>query len=548
MNTYEYSNSSYKRYDLWIDAFGMGYWDGNSNGNGCNGCMRIHEYIIYTNSLTHVERTKVAQHLMRKWLGKDVFWTVTETNAASVAAVTAADGKSIDVAEGNSYAVMSLGGSGEIVKTGGGTLYLGNVTNARVTVKGGELLVRSFAPTNTFVPDGAWVHVDASDPVSAEISESGGVKYLSKWHNLSAEGGWYAPNNYNSHSAAFYKENAMNGLPVFDTGDLYWSSNKTPTRRSMRYVKPDGTRYNKLNASPYNDAPVIKTMFFAADTAKGGNSLMGGDHNGYPGVGLPHAPSPDFSKPIIHAAGHNWGYQELSNEFNKATSIFRTNGVPVNANATPFSGGQDVFSVRLAGGKRGDVLAEYGYDNGVNGIAYGEVLLYRDQLLMEDFNAVEAYLRKKWRGETVPGYAEAGMDSLIIENGASVRMCGYALSAANPIGKFTLGALGGDGSLAGDVVLAPGGDIVAVVDEDGAIGGVVVDGALDLTGGGRVVFTGEVGRLVPGLYPVLTATELSFGGTWECSSPLATRTVTLRRAGNVVYLNVCACGTLMIFR
>ena len=32
------------------------------------------------------------------------------------------------------------------------------------------------------------------------------------------------------------------------------------------------------------------------------------------------------------------------------------------------------------------------------------------------------------------------------------------------------------------------------------------------------------------------------------SSPLATRTVTLRRAGNVVYLNVCACGTLMIFR
>ena len=175
VNTNEYSNGT--KHDLWIDAFGMGYLDGSSYGSGCNGCMRIHEYIIYTNSLTHVERTKVAQHLMRKWLGKDVIWSVSETNAASVASVAAADGRSIDVAEGNSYAVMSLGGAGEIVKTGGGTLYLGNVTNARVTVKGGELLVRSFAPTNTFVPDGAWVHVDASDPASAEISESGGVKY-----------------------------------------------------------------------------------------------------------------------------------------------------------------------------------------------------------------------------------------------------------------------------------------------------------------------------------------------------------------------------------
>ena len=138
----------------------------------------------------------------------------------------------------------------------------------------------------------------------------------------------------------------------------------------MRYVKPDGTKYNKLSVSPYNDAPMIKTMFFAADTAKGGNSLMGGDHNGYPSVGLPHTPSTDFSTPIISAAGHNWGYTELSNEFNKATSIFRTNGVPVNANATPFSGGQDVFSVRLAGGKRGDVLAEYGYDDGVTVIGF----------------------------------------------------------------------------------------------------------------------------------------------------------------------------------
>ena len=102
--------------------------------------------------------------------------------------------------------------------------------------------------------------------------------------------------------------------------------------------------------------------------------------------------------------------------------------------------------------------------------------------------------------------------------------------------------------MAGDVVLAEGGSLVAVVDEDGAVGTLTASGSLDLSRGGSVAFAGEVARLAPGLYPVLTATELSFGGTWECSSPLATRTVTLRRAGNVVYLNVCACGTLLIMR
>ena len=72
VNTNAYSNGT--KYDLWIDAFGMGYWDGSSYGNGCNGCMRIHEYIIYTNELTHAERVKVAQYLSQKWLGYDIYY------------------------------------------------------------------------------------------------------------------------------------------------------------------------------------------------------------------------------------------------------------------------------------------------------------------------------------------------------------------------------------------------------------------------------------------------------------------------------------------
>ncbi len=549
VNTNEYSCAANGRYDLWIDAFGMGYLDGSTYANGCNGCMRIHEYIIYTNSLTHAERTKVAQYLSRKWLGKDVAWTVTETNAASHVDAVAADGRAIDVAAGSSYAAMALAGDGELVKTGGGSLYVGNVTNARVTVKGGELVVRSLAATNTFVPDGAWVHVDASDPASAETYVQDGVAYVSKWRNLAGDGGYY--NKYavnNDHHDAFYRADAMNGLPLVDMGPLRWSGNTAPAMRDMKYTKADGARYSKLDKAPWVTSPALHTLFFVADTSQGGNSLIGGDNNGYPDVGFPHSPSPDFSTPIIHAAGHTWGYTAFSNEFNSGVSVFRTNGVPVNANATPFSGGQDVFAARTSRAARGDALGVYGYEGAVNGIAYGEVLLYEDKLDTDRFEAVEAYLRTKWRGEDVPGFAAARMDSLILENGASVRMCGYGYSKANPAGTLTVGALGGSGEVHGEVAVAPGGSLVAVVDGDGAVASLSVIGALDLSRGGTVVFAGETAKLATGLHPLVSATSVSWGGAWTCVSPVSTRTAALRLSGSTLYLNVNARGSVIIMR
>ena len=98
--------------------------------------------------------------------------------------------------------------------------------------------------------------------VSREIHDTSGTcPYMAPEQWLGAKQG-PATDQYSL--AAMFCELVTGDVPfasVFDTGDLYWSSNRTPTRRSMRYVKPDGTRYNKLTASPYNDAPVIKTMF-----------------------------------------------------------------------------------------------------------------------------------------------------------------------------------------------------------------------------------------------------------------------------------------------
>ena len=91
-------------------------------------------------------------------------------------------------------------------------------------------------------------------------------------------------------------------------------------------------------------------------------------------------------------------------------------------------------------------------------------------------------------------------------------------------------------------------EAVAVVDETGAVGTLTTTGSLDLSRGGSVVFTGEVARLEPGVYTLVSAERLSFGGTWTCPLPMPSRTATLRRSGDDLILNVCARGTLVIFR
>ena len=100
----------------------------------------------------------------------------------------------------------------------------------------------------------------------------------------------------------------------------------------------------------------------------------------------------------------------------------------------------------------------------------------------------------------------------------------------------------------GSVALPAGGGLVAVVGEDGAVAGLTVNGAADLTAGGEVTFAGAVAKLRVGRYPLLTAAPLRFGGTWTCASPDRSLSTSIRVAGDSVVLNVTATGTLLILR
>ncbi len=64
----------------------------------------------------------------------------------------------------------------------------------------------------------------------------------------------------------------------------------------------------------------------------------------------------------------------------------------------------------------------------------------------------------------------------------------------------------------------------------------------------EVTFAGEVAKLLPGRYALLTAAPLLSGGTWTCVSPSRSLSTSVRVAGDSVMLNVSATGTLLILR
>jgi hypothetical protein len=515
--------------------------------------MRIAEYIIYTNALTHAERLQTARYLSRKWTGKDIYWEVAEEIGNSFVSEIKPFGQTVNIDEGKSYAIMSVGGPGAIRKTGEGTLFLGNVTNASVAVAGGELIVRSLCPTNSIVPSGAWVHVDATEKDSIDFVESNGIKCVAKWKSLTDGLCGYTPYEhlpkYPAHAPAMYRENAINSLPAIDLGPINHPGDRSAPKRAMRFVKADGTRYEKINEMPYVKTPEFRSIFIVADSTQGGNSLLGSDMDGFPAVGFPHKFSPDFSTPIISCEDYNWGYTSFSNYYESGKATFRTNGIPVNGNVAPFSGGADVFVWHSAVyGPRSDSLGIHNYEGVMNGLMYGEVLLYENVLTDTQMLVVEAYLRKKWKGESTPGIEVARLESLFLENGASVRMCGYGYSETDPAGPLLTGSIGGCGTFAGDVVLDAEGELVVDIAPDGTPRIVTVNGKADFSQGGTVSFKGDVSNIAIGRLPVLAATALDFGGEWICESPVKSHTFSVCAIGNTVYLNANKSATILILR
>jgi hypothetical protein len=516
--------------DSKADAFGM--TDGNDMKNrfDLSGGGRVHEYIIYTNTLTYAERVAVADYLMMKWEGKHAVYEAAD--AAHRAGALSANGATlgVDVPEGGFATAQSF--DAPLVKTGAGKLTIMDTMSAtNIHVQAGEVELVSRDPLDKTKLPSAYLHLDATAENAFEWKTTDdGVKRVKKWNAASA----------GSKSAALVREDSTNaptvktvaalgGLPVVDFGVAAttnnWANNFNP---SLSFT---GTRD-------------IQTIFAVHGSAGGGNSFLGGTSGRNDGPALAYLGIwrdmqnhvGDITRPIID--------KPEGNNMDALRDLYRTevkeNGVVVNQATKGFTGGYCLYSVRSNSKMSGNRIAAVHYGQSYGGVEFGELMYLTHYLNQEEFDRTEAYFQKKWFGRVTPCWTPATAGEVIVDPGAALSLVGGA--------PLTARALGGGGTISGDVILD--GEIVAVVASDGSVEGLTVTGSADVSAGGVVRFAGFVDALVPGRYPLVAATTLVSGGGWACVSPNSAFSAAVRvsAAGGSLVLVVAQKGLEIYFK
>ncbi len=518
------------------DAFGGCYHNG-ADISKRNGGMRIAEYIIYTNSLSHTERVQVAQYLSRKWLGKNnIYYLPADPANTEDAAEIASLGGAINVPGGKTTAISTVT-SGSITKSGEGTLYVNGLDGASLNVEGGNVTLAAMT-RQRYVPTDAWIHVDAMDEDTVKTNGEN----LTRWNDVNG-----SLASYRDFSTGKVKvvQDGINGHPAIDLGPVKASADSASSvSASLVYYTPGG-QVSPNYGIGYLDqmaAPYIRTAFVVYNSSAGGGAILGGGNDGYPSKGLPHRHSKGDDSPIIDepsfVANTGHGLPALSNAVAKGTAIFRRNGVAVDPFKATFLRGDERITFTYSTGRKTTHLGWYGYSACYGGLKYGEVALFDRVLTTTEINGTEAYLAKKWFGIDTPGYGSAA-GAVTVADGASLTVLGSDFSATS---------LGGGGNVTGDVEITSNGTIVAVVADDGSVQTLTVTGTAKFNGG-TITLAGNVGAIKPGSYAILHADALqNGGGQWIAPPKTSHNFYTVTVTADTIYLNVLEKGLRMIIR
>ncbi|MBQ2630852.1 MAG: hypothetical protein IJG13_14355, partial [Kiritimatiellae bacterium] len=459
------------------DCFG---YDGSRYDR--NGRMRLYECIVYTNVLTRAERLAVTGYLMKKWMNAEVNFTCgSETNSFGVASLSpGAPGYA--VASGETGWIDSVSGSGTLTKRGGGTLTVAELSDADadLCVEDGTLAVASRRMTADSLPDGAYLHVDASADETLTKTEADGVVRVTAWASVN-EGGQTLNAIAASTNKAVYAATACNGKPAVDFG---------PRRNVYAEGVSDANPDLRFGSGKAKKA-TFHTALMLMDSSQGGGSIVPncgyGYNDGYGLIRYNYGQRTATEDALIWNSGRPGN--QTDNGVGTGVTRARVNGAFVAAKSAGLSGGWDVVSLanHYAFGASGLGSDHYGYYIGGSKIA--EYILYPQMLSRQTVEAVEAYLREKWLGVETPGYRATRAKSVAVASGATLDLRGGSVATA---------ALSGGGSVAGAVALDDGAVMTFHVEENGSIAALDVSGVLSAAGSGTARFTGSVKRLASG--------------------------------------------------
>lgn len=519
-----------------IDNFGFARYPSR------DGRVRMYECIIYTNALTAAEIEKVRGYLMKKWLNSEI----EHDRRLGVPGEPLADVADGDVRifapDGAALVVEAVSGVGELVKTGGGELYVNDLADASrsVCVASGRMVVRSMAQE---MPGNPYFHGDASSGNSVTVNAAGNC--ITEWRDARGSG---HPSATGYHDSEAYDPDARNG-----NGAIVMGYNGGALRFSNYYHNSAG-----LSLPECED---VRTVFSVMDTAGGGGFLLGNDDNrpaankAVPYVvngklrGLYRNPTA-YSNVIVNKSTY---WSDAAKPVDNTSPCFavalygpgatraHVNGVAANLTSTAFSGGWDLVSLASR-----DPIAVNGITIGYHGAYWygggqivGEHVLYRETLSEESIRRAEAYLRGKWYGVSTPGYRPAVVGALKIDAGATLSVYGGAPVEAD--------SLSGAGTVDGSVTIADGGALLVDITSDGTLVVPTLTGTVSAQGGGTVVLSGAYRALGDGLHALAAASGDWSGWTAAfADGERHSRELTISVSGGTLVLGVRKSGSILV--
>jgi len=426
-------------------AFAVDRWQNSSGPTWRAGGSTLAEIIIYTNRLSYAERRSVEAYLMKKWLGQPAPGYVLAGGARDglpSLEVQATGTVALAVSGEGSVRVPEVSGAGELRKSGSGTLVLGDTRNlaGSVTVTEGSLRFggNRTVPTAAALPANLAFRLDASAAGSLVTAVEGTTNFVTRVND--ADGRAFYAWATNDAARPVLEANALNGQPVIDFG-AYGSG---------RYLL-----WTNLIST-------VRSVFWVIGSQGGGGFLLGCDTRYGTDENSAHFHRGDLFSQVL---GRIWRNNASSNVRGGVT---RLNGVVVNGETTPLSGGFDLISLVATGDTRASMFAgDRNFWDRTGGQKLAEVLVFTRALSAQEVRDVEAYLSQKWFGRVPGGYAGAqpmvmavatdGTGKLDVAGGESLMLGGVAKGTAlAKEGEGTL-TVGGLSTVTGRIEVAVGG-------------------------------------------------------------------------------------------
>lgn len=516
------------------DVFGYMY---NTDYGSFNGYDTVCECLVYTNELSYAERAEVCQYLMKKWCGSEADFDRYGDGPLRLEMIDVGVTNNVGIRAGEIVSVDTLRGAGTLTKGGKGELYLDDAADASTSLRvlDGTVTVRAVDPVRENLPEGVYLHVDASDSASVVTDDSGNV---TQWRDCRGEGYLTAKCHENTTNWPHRVQTVIGGesRSVIDFGPRMSATDDTLTGKRM------------ATALIFDYVDEIRTAVMVVGSRQGGGELIGSTKSEIEG-GLARGNDGSSWADALHQHPPSYVPRFDVNcscdpHYAGGTRARVNRGALCKVSETGLSGGFDLVSLALCDAVGMNALGgAFGWCFRCGGQELAEALYYEEKLSDESVARIEAYLNEKWFGVEKPrAYRGAAFDTVEVADGAVVRVEGDS--------PVVVKTLKGAGTIDGAVRLAPGaalevevnGDSVPVLSFDPDLGAPVV-----------VKVTGSLkGLAVGNAYPIVISDSIRAGDavawTLEVSGSAGGKTLTIEPQDGQLVLKVSKQGLTMTLR